>query len=297
MKQREVRWELMFPDELNAALAAFPVVYMPYGLCEPHGPQNVLGCDALRPEGHMRQAAEQYGGIVMPTTYWHNHEAGTSANWGHRTIGNNRTWLTSIPPWMFFKNMSYHIRAVDVLGFHGAIIFSGHAGPHSPDIPVFLEIMQRHVATRLHCHMPIGMGTEESRFEDDEGMGGHAGRGETSLLWSVTPGGVDLTRIPPAGTPGPHFAMGDDATESDRRAGERMHADIVASLGASAKELLAEYDRVQPTRAPLTFAQVEDIWEDDVRPALKNFSSMQQAPETPPEDSIWYANCHIPDRG
>ena len=85
----------------------------------------------------MRQAAEQYGGIVMPTTYWHCHEAGTSANWGHRSIGNTRTWLTSVPPWMFFKNMSYHIRAVDVLGFHGAVIFSGHAGPHSPDIPVF----------------------------------------------------------------------------------------------------------------------------------------------------------------
>ena len=54
------------------ALAAFPVVYMPYGLCEPHGPQNVLGCDALRPAGHMRLAAEEYGGIVMPASYWHN---------------------------------------------------------------------------------------------------------------------------------------------------------------------------------------------------------------------------------
>ena len=296
MQGREVRWELMFPDELNAALAAFPVVYMPYGLCEPHGPQNVLGCDALRPAGHMRQAAEEYGGIVMPASYWHNHEAGTSATWGHRTIGNNRTWLTSVPPWMFFKNMSYHIRAVDVLGFHGAIIFSGHAGPHSPDIPVFVEIMQRHVATRLHV-FHIGMGTEESRFEDDKGIGGHAGRGETSLLWSVTPGGVDLSRLPPTDAPGPHFAMGADAYESDRRAGERMHADIVAALGAAAKALLAEYDRLQPTRRPLTFADVEDIWEADVRPALKDFNSMQQAPEPPPADSLWHANCHIPDRG
>ena len=42
MQKREVRWELMFPDELEAAVAEFPVVYMPYGLCEPHGPQNVL---------------------------------------------------------------------------------------------------------------------------------------------------------------------------------------------------------------------------------------------------------------
>ena len=297
MQRREVRWELMFPDELESAIAEFPIVYMPYGLCEPHGPQNVLGCDALRPAVSMRTAAEEYGGIVMPAVYWHCHESGTSAVWGHRTIGNTRTWLTSVPPWMFFKNMSYHIRAVDTLGFHGAVIFSGHAGSHTQDFPVFLEIMQRHVATRLHCHMPIGMGTKESRFEDDRGIGGHAGRGETSLLWAVTPEGVDLSRLPPAYAPGPHFAMGPDAYDSDRRAGERMNADIVASIGDTAKELLAEYDRVQPTRAPLTFAQVEDIWEDEVRPELKNFSSMQNGPEAPPEDSQWFANWNIPDRG
>ena len=35
---REVRWERMFPDELEAAFAACPVVYFAYGLCEPHGP-------------------------------------------------------------------------------------------------------------------------------------------------------------------------------------------------------------------------------------------------------------------
>ena len=164
------RWELMFPDELEAAVAEFPIVYMPYGLCEPHGPQNALGCDALRPAGAMRTAAEEYGGIVMPAVYWHCHEAGTSAVWGHRTIGNTRTWLTSVPPWMFFKNMSYHIRAVDTLGFHGAVIFSGHAGsPQLRTFRYFLEIMQRHVATRLHCHMPIGMGTEGVAFRGRRG--------------------------------------------------------------------------------------------------------------------------------
>ena len=40
---REVRWERMFPDELEQAFAACPVVYFAYGLCEPHGPQNAVG--------------------------------------------------------------------------------------------------------------------------------------------------------------------------------------------------------------------------------------------------------------
>jgi creatinine amidohydrolase len=45
---REVRWERMFPDELEAAFAACPVVYFAQGLCEPHGPQNAIGLDALK---------------------------------------------------------------------------------------------------------------------------------------------------------------------------------------------------------------------------------------------------------
>ena len=36
------------------------------------------------------------------------------------------------------KNMCYHIRAVDALGFQGAILFSGHAGPHQLDVPVVI---------------------------------------------------------------------------------------------------------------------------------------------------------------
>ena len=33
LKRREVRWERMFPDELEAAFEACPVAYLPYGLC------------------------------------------------------------------------------------------------------------------------------------------------------------------------------------------------------------------------------------------------------------------------
>jgi len=50
-KTREVRWEHMFPDELEAAFTACPVVFMPYGLCEPHGPQNAVGLDGLKAHG------------------------------------------------------------------------------------------------------------------------------------------------------------------------------------------------------------------------------------------------------
>ena len=42
---KKVQWEMMFPDELEQAFQAAPLVYFTYGLCEPHGPQNALGLD------------------------------------------------------------------------------------------------------------------------------------------------------------------------------------------------------------------------------------------------------------
>jgi creatinine amidohydrolase len=292
---REVRWERMFPDELNAALEQCPVVYMPYGLCEPHGPQNALGQDALRPHGAACAAARKYGGIVAPPHYWHVHEMGGSGIWGHARIGQARTWLTAIPPWMWFKTLCYHVRAVDALGFHAALLFSGHAGPHSGDLPTFVEIVQPHFATRIALFTDFEVTPKEylPHFS-------HAGSIETAYLWAVEPDCVDVSRIPPVDEPGPHFAMGDNARESNRRVGEAVVAGIANALGEKARTLLEEYDRVQPARQPLTFDDVEELWESEFRPRFHEFSSMKDGTAggaaPPPPDSQWHANWAVPDR-
>ena len=295
MTRREVRWERMFPDELEVAFQQCPTVYLPYGLCEPHGPQNALGMDALRSHGISCLAAHEYGGIVAPPNYWHIHEQGGYGAWAHRRVGEARPWLTAIPAWMFFKNLCYHVRAVDALGFHGAILFSGHSGPHAKDVPILLEILQPHFAVRLYSI--IGQGISNPLFPDEKGMGGHAGRGETSLLWAVEPSCVDVSRVPAPDEPGPHFAMGDYVETSDRKVGEQMVADLVQHLGAKSKELEEDYAKLPSKHNPLTFDKVEEIWEREVHPRLRDFASMQSGTESPPENSRWYANWHVPSRG
>jgi creatinine amidohydrolase len=252
MGKREVRWERMFPDELEDAFEEFPIVYLPYGLCEPHGPQNALGMDALRAHSAACLAAHEYGGIVAPPCYWHVHEQGIEGAWAYARIGEVRPWLTSIPVWMYLKNTCYHIRATDALGFHGAVIFSGHAGPFTEDVAKLLEILQPHIAMRLDVLFGLGAA---SRFDDDRGLGGHAGRGETSLLWATDPDCVDISRVPAPDAPGQHFAMGDLVRESSRKAGELMANDAAKRLGAMAKRLLEDYARLQPEHKPLTFDQ------------------------------------------
>lgn len=294
--RREVRWDRMFPDELNAALVECPLVYMPYGLCEPHGPQSALGMDLLRPQGAAIAAAQQGGGIVAPPHYWHIHELGVCGAWAEVTVGQARPWVTAVPPWMFFKNMLYHIRTMDMLEFHAAIVFSGHAGPHCPDFKTFTEILQPHFAMRLALIFDYDVIPEEFMADFC-----HGGSVETAYLWAVAPECVDLSRLLAEDAPGPHFAMGANARETDRRRGERIVAGIAANLVTKGQELLAEYDRVQPQRKPLTFDEVEQLWEDEVRPRFGDFRAMLDLAEggsqqPPAKDSRWRANWKVPKR-
>ncbi len=295
---REVRWERMFVDELEAAFAQCPVVYFAYGLCEPHGPQNALGLDAIKAHGIACRAAQEHGGIVAPASFWHVAETGLGAQWAAQAIGEvERPWMTSMSPWMYLKNVAYHVRQADALGFHAAVFLTGHYGGIEIDLRALLDLLQPYVGTRLY-----GLADHEANkpgFNEDGDSGGdHAGKVETSLLWAVEPESVDVSRLPEKGDPGKNFAMGGDAHDADRRIGERMVADEARWLGEKADELLAAYDAAKPEHKLRTFEQVEQLWDDVVRPKLAEFLSMRQKWEgfrDVPEDSVWYPNSRIPD--
>lgn len=292
---REVRWERMFPDELEAAIAACPVVYFAYGLCEPHGPQNALGLDALKAHAICCAAARAHGGIVAPPDYWHIHEVGLYAGWAAEWVGEARSWLTAVPPWVHFKNVCYHLRAADALGFHAAILLTGHYGPNWQDLKTLLALLQPHFAMRLYG-LPDFEANQPGFDGDGKATGDHAGKVETSLLWALEPACVDVSRFPAADEPGPHFAMGPNARQSDRRVGERMVADEVRWLGDKAAALLADYEAAKPaTRRRLSFGEIEQIWAEEVMPRLPEFKSMLPGDRPgPPPDSRWQLNYPIP---
>ena len=66
----KVQYEEMLPHEFEAALAAFPVAYVPVGSLEWHGRHLALGNDALKAHGILVRTAQKYGGVVLPPTYW-----------------------------------------------------------------------------------------------------------------------------------------------------------------------------------------------------------------------------------
>jgi creatinine amidohydrolase len=267
--------------------------FQPYGLCEPHGPHNALGMDALRAHSACCMAADEYGGIVAPAQFWNIHELGGYGSWAVERIGNARPWLTAMPPWMFFKNILYHIRTMDMLELKGAIIFTGHSGPHAEDMQRFLTKVQEHVAVRLAYF--IGAGVDDDCFGDGFDSGGHAGRGETSILWATDPDCVDLSRLPGENEPGPHFAMGDYNDKANRRIGEAIVADLSAALGEKAAELVTDFDRIQPVRRSMSFGLLEEIWEREFLPEIREYASMRTERPEPPVGSRWRSNWNIPE--
>jgi creatinine amidohydrolase len=293
MIMKNVQWERMFPDELEKAFLECPLVYFTYGLCEPHGPQNALGLDELKAHAIACRAAKAHGGIVAPADYWHIHEVGGYAIWAEQAVGRPpRTWLTSMPPWQHFKNVCYHIRTADAMGFHAAILLTGHYGPNWQDLKKLVSLLQPFVGTRLYALPEFESNYKGFSGEGTE-TGDHAGKVETSLLWAVHPECVDISRIPATFEPGKVFAMGSDAALASRLTGERMVADEVVWLGTKGKALLDEYDHLKPAHNFTTFAIVERIWQEMIAPKLPEFISMQEkweAQEDIPGDSPWKKN-------
>ena len=295
---REVRWERMFPDQLEQAFAECPLVYFTYGLCEPHGPHNALGLDELKAHAIACAAARTHGGIVAPPDYWHIHEVGGYGNWAHHNVGNPpRTWLTSMPPWQHFKNVCYHIRMADSIGFHAVILLTGHYGPNWQDLNRLVTAVQPYVGARLYS-LPEFESNFRGYTGDGTNTGDHAGRVETSLLWALEPECVDISRIPERTQEGTHFALGKDAYQANRQVGERMVADEVDWLGDKGRTLLGDYDRIKPKHTFTTFTDVENIWHKVVLPEISQYESMRGIwdwQEPIPDDSPWYANMKIPD--
>lgn len=298
---REVRWHRMFPDELEAAMARRPVVYLPLGLCELHGYGNAVGLDALNAEGIAVRAAQRDGGIVAPTVYWHEQEIGEFAVWSHKTIGPARTWMTALPPWVFLKNLLYQFRAFDALGFKVAVALTGHAGPGLPDIRRLAEIAQPHLSTRLIAQLTLDDVMPQAKELGWEMA--HAGALEASCLLAVAPDCVDASRfpkpgeLPPRGTHQP-LATGGDINLSRRRDGQWLVDQVVARLTEHVQAAINDHDRLHADapRRPLSFAATEAIWRQQVMPALPSFTSMKQpsADRMPPEDSPWRLNSAVP---
>jgi len=247
-----VRWAELRPDDFRTRLDACPVVYLPLGLCEPHGHVAALGLDMIKADYYCDEAARRFGGIVAPSQGYHIHECGFHAPWLEEVAGQENPFMAALPPQVMAKLFLYQLRAFSNTGFRAIIAISGHSGGSQEDLRRVAD------AYTSQTRLPVLM-KSDPEFVTGQFTGDHAGRYEISQLLDIRPDLVDLSLLNRRDDPesGGRLALGDDAAEATAEEGHAINEAILAAVGEAVREIL--YADAPPARL-LTHADTESIW-------------------------------------
>lgn len=245
-----VRWSDLRPDDFLRRQRERPLVYLPFGLCEPHGHIAAFGLDTLKADYYCEEAARRFGGIVAPTQGYHIHECGFHRPWLDEVVGDSNPLLAGMPPQVVALHFLYQLRAFANAGFRAVIGVSGHSGGSQNDL--------RRVATAFTraTGIPVIVRSdpEWGGYEGD-----HAGAYEISQLLAIHPDAVDLSllgRRHEAGSGG-RMALGDDAAEASAEQGREINETILAAIGREVHNLPPG----EALREPLDYPATEAIWQ------------------------------------
>jgi creatinine amidohydrolase len=286
----KVHWAELRPDDFRARRDRVPVVYLPLGLCEPHGHVAALGLDLIKAEHYCTEAARRFGGIVAPSQGYHIHESGFHAPWLAEVVGEENPLLAAIPPHVMLRLFLYQLRAFALAGFRGVVALSGHSGGSQEDL--------RRVASAFSSAtgLPVSVRSDPECIPDLHG-GDHAGRYEISQLLAIRPDLVDLSLLWRKNEPGSggRLALGDDAGEAEAAYGRMINEAIIAALGEITKRFTtAPGPVVEPGK--LTYDFVEALWRDieATMPAWTSVSPKKGQPSAPAR-SRWHAYQNVAD--
>ena len=212
-----VQMHLMRPAQLEAALRAFPVVYVPFGLIEWHGRHLPLGNDALKAHAILVKCAEQFGGVVYPPQWLH--------------AGFNQEHLVPVYRELFEKLKRTGARVI--------IGVSGH------DIKEQVQMINKAMEAVTADGTCAGIGLLEITLsKGPESSADHAAKWETSNMMFFYPELVDMAALgdepikfdmsPPHGIGGE-----DPRIHASAAVGERNCELAAAAIGRKAQELLA----------------------------------------------------------
>jgi len=224
---RDVRLEWLRPDEISAERGRCPIVYLPIGPLEWHGPHLPFGTDPLQAGHTALTLAEKTGGVVHPTLF-----IGTERERSPELLKDlgfqGDEWIVGMDfpannehsyyysEDAFTVIVRYTLEQLTAQGYRMVVIVNGHGATNQIQQlqRLAVEFTQRGPAKVLYTF------DLDAELDDDAG---HATITETSAILALNPSRVDLDRLPPAGQPlrNIDFAIVDATTFSGQPAPDR----------------------------------------------------------------------------
>ena len=250
-----VRWENLLPKEFVARQSKMPVVYLPMGICEPHGHVAPLGLDTIKAVAICERAALEYGGIVAPTLGYQIHEAGYHARWLQDEVGEKCGFMTGMPPDVMMRFFLFQLRAFANAGFQAIVAVSGHAGGNQEDFRLVGELFEKQTGIRVIVKT-------DPELTNGKYTGDHAGKYEISQLLHLRPDLMKMERIENANTSElGKLAQGKDAHEATAEFGKEIMDIAHRHLGEIISQLTLDQNAKNPM---INYHTVEKIWSDVV---------------------------------
>ena len=209
--------QFMRPGQLDAAGRKFPVVYVPFGLIEWHGPQLPLGNDAIKAHAILCKCAEKFGGVVYPPVYFH----------------------ADFPQEHFVPALTHLFEGLKKTGFRVIVGVSGHNTGKQ------IEMIDSALEPVLAGGGMAGIAVWEVTLSKcDESWTDHAAKWETSNMMFFYPDLVDMSELPDGEINlemKPPYGIGglDPREHASAKVGERNAELAAEAIGRKAQELLA----------------------------------------------------------
>ncbi|MEV5027506.1 creatininase family protein [Paenibacillus sp. LPE1-1-1.1] len=231
-------WAELLPYEFKQRIEECPVVYLPLGLCEPHGQVSAFGLDTIKAEWLCLEAARQAGGIVAPSMGYHIHETGYHAGWLEQTVGEQQPHMTAMPPGIYLSFFLYQLRAFVNAGFKAVVVISGHSGGNQADLRKAADLFMKYVPVQVWVRSDPEL--VEGLYEGD-----HAGKYELSQLMHIRPDLVDMSakRYEELPDYGGRLAIGADALEANAEWGRAIMEACLNRLCSEVSRMKEEAER------------------------------------------------------
>lgn len=236
-QKREIRIECLRPGRLNEERERCPLVFVPIGPLEYHGPHLPVGMDAINATQCALEACRRLGkGVVHPTLYW-----GTERErpeWMLESLGfKGSDWIVGMDfPAAIWKSHYYqeHLFALVVAGamemlieggYKVIVLVNGHGAWNQ------LETLDRLAKHYSHTTDSLVVWRLAATLDvTEKNLAGHADDFETSLMLYYqnavyeTDSMVDISQLPDKGVPihYPDFSIVDGPGFSENPSPDRV---------------------------------------------------------------------------
>jgi creatinine amidohydrolase len=251
---KQVLWQEMLRHELLAALERRPVVIVPVGSIEQHGPHCPQDVDISIPYRLALAAADaidEFPVLVAPPVTF---------GFTHYNMGEIGTITLGLET--FIDVLCDVSRSIWANGFHRIVLLNGHGGNEQPTWSAAVKLAEEDIWPLALTYWNMANSELLDWSEADEGSIGHGGEWETSLQLHLRPRLVDMSRavkdewrlkfggevgrfarFPERRREMTHGVMGDPHVATAEK-GERLFTVLVERLAA----LCREYHGIDPPR-------------------------------------------------